>query len=141
MRGVAAVKVNIEEAERAWRKLPGHVLLIDERGVVILSTRDDLKYRPLAPLDAAQRAEVQRSRPYGEAPLEPLRWTHAAGAGARRAGRQPRRRWTQLASTRTLQRAAWRLVALDDMAPVRVAARYAADHREPGDGGAAAGRR
>ena len=32
----------------------------------------------------------------------------------------------QLASTRTLQRAAWRLVALDDMAPVRVAARYAA---------------
>ena len=50
VRGVVAVKVNIEEAERAWRKLPGDVLLVDERGVVILSTRDDWKYRPLAPL-------------------------------------------------------------------------------------------
>ena len=75
VRGVAAVKVNIAEAEDNWRKLPGQVLLIDERGVVILSTRDDLRYRPVAPLDAAQRAEVQRTRPYGEAQLEPLRWT------------------------------------------------------------------
>ncbi|WP_431275897.1 hypothetical protein ACQ858_06315 [Variovorax ureilyticus] len=30
--GVVAVKVNLEEAEHAWRKLPGDVLLIDERG-------------------------------------------------------------------------------------------------------------
>src|SRR5205823_1426840 len=75
LRGVVAVKVNIEEAETAWRKLPGDVALVDERGVVILSTRDDLKYRPLAPLDAGQRLEVQRTRPYGAAPLDPLRWT------------------------------------------------------------------
>jgi two-component system C4-dicarboxylate transport sensor histidine kinase DctB len=125
VRGVAAVKINIEEAEDAWRKLPGHVLLIDERGVVILSTRDELKYRPIAPLDAAQLAEVQRSRPYGEAPLNPLRWatlqalTHDTQVVSLDGQ-------AQLASTRTLQRAAWRLVALDDMAPVRVAARYAA---------------
>ena len=43
LRGVMAVKVNIEEAERAWRQLPGDVLLVDERGVVILSTRGELK--------------------------------------------------------------------------------------------------
>jgi two-component system C4-dicarboxylate transport sensor histidine kinase DctB len=49
VRGVAAVKINIEQAEQAWRKLPGHVLLIDERGIVILSTRDELKYRPITP--------------------------------------------------------------------------------------------
>ena len=66
LRGLVAVKVNIEAAERAWRKLPGDVMLLDERGVVILSTRDDLKYRPLAPLDGDQRAEVQRSRPYAK---------------------------------------------------------------------------
>ncbi len=43
LRGVVTVKVNIEKAEHAWRKLPGDVLLVDERGVVILSTRDDLQ--------------------------------------------------------------------------------------------------
>jgi len=125
VRGVAAVKVNIAEAEDTWRKLPGQVLLIDERGVVILSTRNDLRYRPVAPLDAAQRAEVQRTRPYGEAPLEPLHWTPLQTLTkntevVRLDGVE------QLASERTLQRAAWRLVALDDMAPVEVAARYAA---------------
>jgi two-component system, NtrC family, C4-dicarboxylate transport sensor histidine kinase DctB len=125
VRGVAAVKINIEQAEQAWRKLPGHVLLIDERGVVILSTRDELKYRPIAPLDATQRAELQHSRPYGEAPLEPLRWTTllALAPDAQLVSLDGR---AQLASTRRLQRADWRLVALDDMAPVRAAARYAA---------------
>ena len=125
VRGVAAVKINIEQAENAWRKLPGHVLLIDERGVVILSTRDELKYRPITPLDSAQRSEVQRSRPYGEAPLTPLPWKPLQGLA-------PDTQLvdldgvSQLASTRTLQRAAWRLVALDDLASVRAAARYAA---------------
>jgi two-component system C4-dicarboxylate transport sensor histidine kinase DctB len=125
VRGVAAVKINIEEAERGWRKLPGQVVLLDERGVVILSTLEGLKYRPVAPLDAAQLAEVQRSRPYGEAPLNPLHWTtlQALTAGAELISLEGQ---AQLASTRTLQRAAWRLVALDDMAPLRVTARYAA---------------
>jgi two-component system C4-dicarboxylate transport sensor histidine kinase DctB len=125
LRGVAAVKINIEEVESGWRKLPGDVLLIDERGVVILSTRAEWKYRPFAPLDAAQRAEVLRTRPYGEAPLEPLRWTRL----------QPLAKDTDvvslegsalLASTRPLPRATWRLMALDDLAPTRAAARYAA---------------
>ena len=125
LRGVAAVKINIEEVESGWRKLPGDVLLIDERGVVILSTRAEWKYRPFAPLDAAQRADVLRTRPYGEAPLEPLRWTRL----------QPLAKDTDvvslegsalLASTRPLPRATWRLMALDDLAPTRAAARYAA---------------
>jgi two-component system C4-dicarboxylate transport sensor histidine kinase DctB len=125
LRGVVAVKVDIEDAERAWRKLPGDVMLFDERGVVILSTRDDLKYRPLAPLQAGQRAEVQRSRPYGEASLTPLDWVplEALQAGAQRVALDGR---PHLASTRALQRTPWRLVALDDLAPVQALARYAA---------------
>jgi two-component system C4-dicarboxylate transport sensor histidine kinase DctB len=123
--GVVAVKVNIADAEQAWRNLPGDVMLIDERGVVILSTREDLKYRPLAPLDAARRAEVQRSRPYGEASLKPLDWAalEVLAADAQRVALDGR---AHLASTRSLQRTPWRLVALDDMAPVRAAAGYAA---------------
>ncbi len=125
VRGVAAVKINIEESEAAWRKLPGNVLLIDERGVVILSTRDELKYRPIAPLDAAQRAEVQRSRPYGAAALDPLHWMalQALTPDMQVVSLDAQ---SQLASTRRLQQAAWRLVVLDDTAPVRATARYAA---------------
>jgi two-component system C4-dicarboxylate transport sensor histidine kinase DctB len=125
LRGVVAVKVDIENAEREWRKLPGNVLLIDERGVVILATRSDLKYRPLAPLDARLQAEVQSSRPYGEAALQPLDWTTAQtlAADARLVvlDGQP-----QLASLRTLQRTPWQLVALDELGPLHALARYAA---------------
>jgi two-component system C4-dicarboxylate transport sensor histidine kinase DctB len=125
LRGVVAVKVNIEDAERAWRNLPGDVMLVDERGVVILSSREDLKYRPVSPLEAGQRAEMQRSRPYGEASLTPLDWApqEVLGTDAQQVALDGR---PHLASTRTLQRTPWRLVALDDLAPVREVARYAA---------------
>jgi two-component system C4-dicarboxylate transport sensor histidine kinase DctB len=125
LRGVAAVKVDIADAERAWRKLPGDVLVIDERGVVILATRDELKYRPLAPLPTAQRADVERSRPYGEAALEPLDWTteESLAAGVQIVALEGR---PHLASTRFLQQTPWQLVALDDLGPVHAVARYAA---------------
>jgi two-component system C4-dicarboxylate transport sensor histidine kinase DctB len=124
-RGVVAVKVNLEEAERAWRKLPGDVALIDQRGVVILSTREDLKFRPMLPLDALQRAEVLRSRPYGEAALQPLQWAQKE-ALARDVQIIALDGVDQLASTRSLRGAPWQLMALDDLAPVRVGARNAA---------------
>ncbi|VTU13124.1 C4-dicarboxylate transport sensor protein DctB [Variovorax sp. SRS16] len=125
MGGVVAVKVNLEEAERAWRKLPGDVLLVDERGVVILSTRDDLKFRPLAPLGAHQLDDVLRSRTYGTADLKPLYWTpmQALASDAQVAVLDGH---ADLASTRTLREAPWRLVVLDDLAPARAAARYGA---------------
>jgi two-component system C4-dicarboxylate transport sensor histidine kinase DctB len=125
LRGVVAVKVNIADAERAWRNLPGDVMLIDERGVVILSSREDLKYRPVTPLEAGQRAEVERSRPYGEASLKPLDWApqEVLAADARQVALDGR---PHLASTRSLQRTPWRLVALDDLGPARAVARYAA---------------
>jgi two-component system C4-dicarboxylate transport sensor histidine kinase DctB len=124
-RGVVAVKINLEETERAWRKLPGDVALIDQRGVVILSTRDNLKFRPLLPLDALQRAEVLRSRPYGEATLQPLQWTQKEALD-RDVQVISLDGVDQLASARTLRGAPWQLVVLDDLAPLRVAARNAA---------------
>jgi len=125
VRGVAAVKIDIEEAESTWRKLPGDVLLIDERDVVILATRAEWKYRPVGPLDPVQRAEVLRTRPYGEAPLGPLRWTRLRPL-AKDSDVMSLEGTELLASTRPLPRAGWRLVALDDLSPARAAARYAA---------------
>src|ERR1035437_3221506 len=56
--GVATVKVNLDEARSEERRVPGNVLLVDERGVVILSSREDWKFRPLAPLAARVLAEI-----------------------------------------------------------------------------------
>jgi two-component system C4-dicarboxylate transport sensor histidine kinase DctB len=121
-RGVAAVKVDLEDAERAWRRLPGDVLLVDERGVVILSSRDEWKFRPLAPLASAVLEEIASTRPYGEAKLMPLNWRESAnrvadatlisleGAG-------------YLTLARPLRRSGWSLIALDDVAHVRADAR------------------
>ena len=125
LRGVAAVKVNLAEVESAWRRLPGDVLLLDERGVVILATRDEMKYRPLAPLEPAQRVDVQRSLPYGDAALVPLGWAlqDVLSPDAQLVDLEGRLR---LASTRMLQHRPWRLITLDELASVQTAARYAA---------------
>lgn len=124
-RGVVAVKVNLAEAERRWRNVPGDVVLVDERGVVILSTRDDLRFRPLQPLDSQQLAEVLHGRPYGNADLSPLPWRRKASLDRDVAlvaldGRD------QLASSRRLRSAPWELVTLDDLTSTRRAARNAA---------------
>ncbi|MFG6416624.1 ATP-binding protein [Roseateles sp. DC23W] len=124
-RGLVAVKVDLTGAERSWRRLPGDVLLVDERGVVILTTRDALRFRPLAALDAQQRAEAKRTRAYGDSPLQALRWTPLRALGDKVAvvdveGRE------QLASSRRLGSAPWRLITLDDLASVKQSARNAA---------------
>jgi len=124
-RGVVAVKINLEETERAWRKLPGDVALIDQRGVVILATRDELKFRPLRPLEERQHADVLRSRPYGEASLQPLQWA-VKKVLAPDVQTISLDGVDLLASGRALNGAPWRLVVIDEMQTLRVAARNAA---------------
>lgn len=120
--GVATVKVNLEDAEAAWKKLPGNVLLVDERGVVILSSREDWKFRPLAPLAPQVMADIASSRPYGAATLAPLDWrvTERQVGDAALANLDG---VDYLTSARPLRQSGWRLLVLDDVAPVRAAAR------------------
>ncbi|WP_310734502.1 sensor histidine kinase [Azohydromonas caseinilytica] len=121
--GVATVKVSLETTEQAWRKLPGEVLALDEHGVVILGTREGWKYRPLQPLPAAVLQEAARTRSYGGAALKPLDWRvreTLPDPAARLLTLEGRR---YLASERLLQRTPWRLVVLDDLAPLQAEAR------------------
>lgn len=124
-RGIATVKVSLAEAEQAWQKLPGTALLLDKPGVVILSPQDQWKFRPLGPLGGDTLADIGRTRPYGEAVLTPLDWkvTERLADGTQIG-------WMdgveKLASSRQLNPDGWLLMALDDMAPLRMAARNAA---------------
>jgi two-component system, NtrC family, C4-dicarboxylate transport sensor histidine kinase DctB len=44
-RGVATVKVNLDSFERGWRDIDSDILLVDERRVPILTSRDEWRFR------------------------------------------------------------------------------------------------
>jgi two-component system C4-dicarboxylate transport sensor histidine kinase DctB len=121
-RGIATAKVELEGMERVWSKLPGVVMLADEHGVIILSSRQDLKYRPFAPMTAQALDEIAKTRPYGDADLVPLAWNvrqHLAADADIVSLANTR----YLASTRSASQDRWRLFVLDDTAPVEATAR------------------
>lgn len=115
--GLATVKVRLTDAEEAWRRLPGEVLVLDEHGVVVLSTQEVWRFRPLAPLPPAERAEIERGRPYGQASLVPLDWQLRPGAAG--APQTVRVQGVQYAlSERQMPRTGWRVLVLDPLWPV-----------------------
>jgi two-component system C4-dicarboxylate transport sensor histidine kinase DctB len=112
-KGVATVKVNLNSFEREWRDTDSDILLIDERQVAILATRDEWRFRPMAPLSPQLREEISRSKPYGNSDLKPLGWN----ADAARITTENGAAYT--ATERPLNRGAWKLVLLDDEGPIR----------------------
>ena len=118
-RGVATVKVNLDSFERAWRDIDSDVVLLDERGVAILTSRDEWRYRPTAPLSAQMQDEISRSKPYGTYELTPLGWNSVArfADGAARITTASGAAYT--ISERPINRGLWKLVLLDDEAPAR----------------------
>ncbi len=120
--GVATVKITLDKTERAWSKLPGNVVAIDERGVAILSSQPAWKFRPVTPLTQRLRDDIANARPYGKAELLPLDWkveerlsaeTAIVSLGGTR----------YFSATRELEHAAWKLVVLEDTAATYAAAR------------------
>jgi two-component system, NtrC family, C4-dicarboxylate transport sensor histidine kinase DctB len=118
-KGVATVKVNLDSFERAWRDIDSDILLLDERRVAILSSRDEWRFRPMEPLSLQMRDEIARSKPYGNHELTPLGWTFAAqfSDGSARVTADNRTAYT--ASERPINHGLWKLVLLDDEAPIR----------------------
>lgn len=121
-RGVATVKVDLEDMERAWSKLPGIVMLADERGVIILSSRAEWKFRPLTPLTPQVLADIAQTRPYGKADLLPLTW-NVKEQRAADVAIVSLANVSYLASARRTNEDQWRVLVLDETAPVNSAAR------------------
>lgn len=120
--GVAVVKADLELSAQQWAELPGDVLVLDEQQVVILASRAAWKYRPLEALSAQARAEIDRSRRYGSATLQPLAWrwqTQSEGGALVRLDDGS----MQVAAQKLLNAGRWRMVLLLDEAPARNLAR------------------
>ena len=118
-RGVAAVKVNLDSFERDWRNIASGVLLVDERRVAILSSRDEWRLHPIEPLSPQLRDEISRFRPYGNSDLKPLGWTYSAPLEGGTARITAENGVAYTLSERPVNRGAWRLILLDDEEPTR----------------------
>jgi C4-dicarboxylate-specific signal transduction histidine kinase len=71
-RGVAVVKVSLEQLEQSWATVEAPVIVSDENGVVILASVPSWKFTAVRPLDEAVRGELARSLQYNARPLPPL---------------------------------------------------------------------
>ncbi|WP_338830886.1 sensor histidine kinase [Bradyrhizobium sp. 27S5] len=118
-KGVATVKVNLDSFERAWRNTENDILLVDERKVTILASRDEWRYRPMAPLSVQTRDDIARSKPYGNHDLAPLGWTFAAQSESDAARITTQNGTAYTVSELPINRGLWNLVLLDDEAPTR----------------------
>ncbi|THF65548.1 sensor histidine kinase [Pseudothauera nasutitermitis] len=117
-RGIATVKIGLADIERDWKQNGGEVLLTDENGVVILTSRPEWRFRPLRPLSAARLRDIGEARPYGDAPLAALDWRELSGPA-----QEPREVVLEgkryVASSRALEHGDWHVYVLDDETAVR----------------------
>jgi two-component system C4-dicarboxylate transport sensor histidine kinase DctB len=118
-KGIAAVKVNLDSFEQGWRNLEGDVLLVDERRVTILASRDEWRYRPMAPLSPQMRDDIARSKPYADHDLRPLGWKVIAQSAGGTARITTESGTAYRVSELPVNRGLWKLVLLDDEAPTR----------------------
>ncbi len=76
--GVLVVKVDLEHIERLWGNSPEQLLVIDNYGVMILSSREDWRFHASRPLSAAERDEIHANIPYPVQDPKPLRLQQSA---------------------------------------------------------------
>ena len=70
--GAMVVKLEFPELEREWRQGNDVLLVSDARGIIFIANQDGWRYRELAPLSSADRAELAETRQYDKQPLAPL---------------------------------------------------------------------
>ena len=70
--GVGVVKVNLEEIDIYRSTSMRDIMIVDENGVVVLSSRSELKFRTMALISPETLTELKTTRQYDKAPLLPI---------------------------------------------------------------------
>ncbi len=81
--GAITVKVLLEPLEAAWPGTLDRVIVTDSVGVILMSSRDDWRYRTLAPLSESELSRILAQQQYTGASLAPLPLTARQAFGAR----------------------------------------------------------
>ncbi|MCB1520124.1 MAG: sensor histidine kinase [Hyphomicrobiaceae bacterium] len=74
--GVAVVKLRVGDLEAAWRAVDHTILVVDDDGVIFLSSEPGWVMRTMKPLDPEARARISQQRRYGAAEISPLGLDH-----------------------------------------------------------------
>lgn len=67
--GVMTVKVLIDGIESSWQNPDTELLIVDQNGVVFMSSHAGLRLRTLAPISDQRREQLRSSRRYADEPL------------------------------------------------------------------------
>jgi two-component system, NtrC family, C4-dicarboxylate transport sensor histidine kinase DctB len=70
--GAAAVKISVDPLEHAWRVPNEAAMVVDNNGVVVISTVPAWKFTALAPIAAQKQAQIQATRQYAGRKVEAL---------------------------------------------------------------------
>ena len=66
--GVIVVKVEFDRIEREWAQSPGATMVVDARGLILITSVSGWRFRPTHALDPAVIADLRRSRQFGTSP-------------------------------------------------------------------------
>lgn len=72
IRGVAAVKIDLEALEPSWQSDDAFTIVADENGVVFLTSIPDLRFKTLGPLDTSAQSVIRLTRQYHGVRLEAM---------------------------------------------------------------------
>lgn len=137
MQGVIALRVSLDPLEATWADLSirsesEELLVVDDNGVVVMSSVSDWRYRTLDELSAEELQRLKILARYPSATLKPLALTHeeTIERGARlvwlpRSPQAPAR-VLRAAQERPLATLGWRLMILSDPTDVKRNAAYVA---------------
>ncbi|WP_417815311.1 sensor histidine kinase [Thalassospira alkalitolerans] len=70
--GAMVVKTHLETLVQRWARGNENVLVTDENGIVIITSRPEWRFRDLAGIPPSIRPELMASRKYGNYPLDPM---------------------------------------------------------------------
>ena len=70
--GVLVVKVDLDHTETLWGRTPEQLLLTDQNGVVVLTSRPDWRFRATRALSDAEREAIAAIQPYPTTAPKPL---------------------------------------------------------------------
>ncbi len=89
--GVVAAKVDLDKVAMPWQSGPDPVLVVDDHGVVFLSSVPAWRFRSLQHLSASVRSRLEQTRQYSAAgPLQDLDLRHAGMAAGAELYKLPR---------------------------------------------------
>jgi two-component system C4-dicarboxylate transport sensor histidine kinase DctB len=79
--GVIVVKLEFDELETDWRRNSDPSLVVDQRGIVLLTSFPEWRFMTEGPIPADQMGPIRESLQFGDAPLEPLNISPALPQG------------------------------------------------------------